>query len=70
MHGGHFWHKEEYNKTQKHPRRKYSLFAKVGRSWKRVSPITCRNKKESEVFFYKSLTRSEALGMRIEVRPV
>ena len=64
MHKGHFWHLAETGC------RKYSLFAKVGRSWKRVSPITCRNKKESEVFFYKSLTRSEALGLRIEVRAV
>ena len=70
MHNGHFWHQEEYNKTQKRPRRKYSLFAKLGNHWKRVSPIICRNKRESELFFYKSLARATALGIRIEVGPI
>ena len=70
MHNGHFWHQEEYNQTREHPRHKYSLFGKVGRSWKRVSPITCRNKKESELFFHKTLARSDVFGIQVEVRPV
>ncbi len=64
MHSGNFWHLEET------VCRKYSLFAKVGRSWKRVSPITCRNKKESEVFFFKSLERASGFKVKVQVRPV
>ena len=64
MHKGHFWHLSETTCRQ------YSLFGKVGRSWKRVSPITCRNKKESELFFHKTLARSDVFGVQVEVRPV
>jgi len=64
MHNGHFWHQSETTCRQ------YSLFGKVGRSWKRVSPITCRNKKESELFFHKTLARSDVFGIQVEVRPV
>ena len=64
MHSGHFWHLSETSC------RKYSLFGKVGRSWKRVSPITCRNKKESEVFFRETLAKASAFQVKVEVRPV
>ena len=70
MNPNQFFNWEEYNQTREHPRHKYSLFGKVGRSWKRVSPITCRNKKESELFFHKTLARSDAFGIQVEVRPV
>lgn len=70
MHKGHFWHDEERNKLADRPRRKYSLFGKVGRSWKRVSPITCRNKKEAELFFYRTLARSSAFKVKVQVRTV
>ena len=64
MHNGHFWHLSETSC------RKYSLFGKVGRSWKRVSPITCRNKKEAQEFFYKTLAKVEAFKIKVQVRPV
>ena len=73
MHNGHFWHQEEQNKLASRPRRKYSLFGKVHNQWKRVSPITCRNKKEAELFFYKTLTLSRGSASfkgKIEVRTV
>ena len=70
MHNGHFWHQEEKNKLATRPHRKYSLFGKVGRSWKRVSPITCRDKKEAELFFYRTLARSEVFGVKVQVRVV
>lgn len=59
-----------FNPAENSRRRKYSLFGKVDGHWQRVSPITCRNKKESEVFFRKSLARSDVFGIRVEVRPV
>ena len=65
MHKGHFWHKTETGN-----RRKYSLFAKVGNRWKRMSPITCRDKKESEVFFRKTLAKSGSFGLAVQVRPI
>ena len=64
MHKGHFWHLEETGC------RKYSLFAKVGRSWKGVSPITCRNRKESELFFFKTLSRASGFKVKVQVRPI
>ena len=64
MHNGHFWHLSET------PCKKYSLFAKVSNQWKRLSPITCRNKKESEVFFRETLAKSSAFSVKVEVRPV
>ncbi|KKL71250.1 hypothetical protein LCGC14_2096800 [marine sediment metagenome] len=65
MHEGHFWHKVETG-----TRRKYSLFAKIGNRWKRVSAITCRDKRESEVFFRGTLAKSDVFGLKVQVRPV
>lgn len=64
MHNGHFWHLSETRC------RKYSLFGKVGHRWKRLSAITCRNKRESELYFRKILARSGAFGIKVQVRPV
>ena len=64
MHNGHFWHLSE---TSCKP---YSLFGKVHNQWKRVSPITCRNKREAKDFFYKTLAKSSAYKVPVMVRPV
>ena len=70
MHNGHFWHQEEQNKLASRPRRKYSLFGKVHNQWKRVSQITCRNKREAELFFYRTLAKASAFEVKVQARTV